>query len=180
MGTPLLAWCPLASGRGLPSLAMDSPVWAGGFLLANAPTPLRPFEIGPPWVTLDVWAVAGWRDMPFLARCLMPPASERRLIACYGPTGVCQQFPAHGRPSPLCPFVGSAPPRVTLDGTAVGAEVYGALLSSALQLSAHPLSVRCVLARSVCFTDMVGQYAEVETSHSVKVPSPTLHGTGGD
>jgi len=69
---------------------------------------------------------------------------------------------------------------VTLDVTAVGAGLYGVLLSSAPQLSACPLSERCFLVRVMRFTNMVGQHTEVGSSHSVQALSPALHGAGGD
>jgi len=62
--TALLARCPPARERHLPLRATDPPACAGSSLLVDAPLLPRHSEMGPSWVTLDVWAVAGWRGVP--------------------------------------------------------------------------------------------------------------------
>jgi len=135
--TPLLARCPPASEQRLSSRAT---VCAGVSLLADAPFPPSPFQDGAPLGHTQCVGSGGVDGCatPLQARCQL--ASERRLVACNGPTVVCRRF------------LRALPPRATLDVTAVGAEVYGTLLSSAQQLSACPLlefyafwRERCVL-----------------------------------
>jgi len=93
------------------------------------------------------------RATPLLARChqIVSGASSR---ATDTPAWAGGSLLA-GASSPPLPFRGP-PPSVTLDVMAVGAEVYAALLTSAPQVCACPLSVCSVLAREMHITDMVG------------------------